>query len=71
MKWVMTILYCVVLVVLTASIIVLVPAAPAHLYSVGPRWVLWCVDDDGRIVPLTPELVRRGRVCALEWGAHP
>jgi hypothetical protein len=33
--------------------------------------VLWCVDDDGRIVPVTPELVRRGRVVALGWGRLP
>lgn len=33
--------------------------------------VLWCVDDDGRIVPLAPQLVRRGRILRFPIGWVP
>lgn len=48
-------------------------------FQVGPEpfmpdafpLVLWCVDDAGRIVPLAPDLVRRGRVVAIPFGWTP
>lgn len=32
---------------------------------------LWGIDDAWNIVPLAPDLVRRGRVVAMPWGWTP
>jgi len=33
--------------------------------------VMWCMDDDGRIVHLQPDLVRRGRIVRAPFGWLP
>lgn len=33
--------------------------------------VLWAIDDAWNVVPLAPDLVRRGRVIAMPWGWKP